>query len=818
MKTQREIGAQDRAVEAAQDYARRGRNPTPVIAGQKAVRLPEWPTLRMSADDVPEFFEAGDMVGLVLGESSGGLVCVDLDSDVAVWLGSGSFLPETGLIATRPGKPDSHRFYVCDPLPPPSSYKSAKTGKPHVEIKATGTQVVVPPSLHPSGETWMWKADAEPARLTAAELVLRVEQFAAVAELITIWPTGSRTGIRHEATMHLSGGLLRAGWTEADVLWLAGVLVDWSGDTEREDRMRVVRATVERHTAGQATTGWPKLAELLDAKPSVSRILSWLGVDGDDLDDPRPVVALRAGNLEKLTDETWEAIAQANEPPVLFRRSNRIVRIEADGDRSSRMIADITEASLRHHLVEMVRWIKPFETGSKTKRVSTVPPLELLRNLMAEPDIPLPVLSRVVQVPVYSPTGTLQTEAGYHADAELFLSPMDGLTIPDVSDKPTQASVDAARTLLLEGLLGDFPFESDAERAAAVALGLLPFVRDMIDGPTPIHLFEAAAQGTGKGLLVRVLTMLSSENGAMETAYKSNEEEMAKTVFAALRQGPAHLLIDNIDTEWRSAEVAVALTTGEYRGRVLGVSETTTVRTRCVWIATANNARLSDDLLRRSIRCRMNARVEEPYRRTGFKHIDLAGWVRNNRSALVGAALTLIQAWLEAGQPGGRHTLGSFERWASVMGGILAVAGVPGFLENTDDFYEAARGEGGTSWRSFVEEWWRRFGTDWVSAGDLIPVATQVELPFKQREETKQRTELGAEIAKRRGQTVSGLEIQQLLGSDGKAGRIRNKGNGYRLLARDGRVWTPPDPSSVLPEQFAVDLSAMQAATNNPFE
>jgi putative DNA primase/helicase len=39
-------------------------------------------------------------------------------------------------------------------------------------------------------------------------------------------------------------------------------------------------------------------------------------------------------------------------------------------------------------------------------------------------------------------------------------------------------------------------------------------------------------------------------------------------------------------------------------------------------------------------------------------------------------------------------TLGSFESWAGVLGGILHVAGIPGFLDNAAEFYKRSDAEG----------------------------------------------------------------------------------------------------------------------------
>jgi hypothetical protein len=51
-----------------------------------------------------------------------------------------------------------------------------------------------------------------------------------------------------------------------------------------------------------------------------------------------------------------------------------------------------------------------------------------------------------------------------------------------VPDDPTLQQIAAARSLLLDDLLGEFPFVSEAERAHALALLLLPFIRPMISG------------------------------------------------------------------------------------------------------------------------------------------------------------------------------------------------------------------------------------------------------------------------------------------------------------------------------------------------
>ena len=111
----------------------------------------------------------------------------------------------------------------------------------------------------------------------------------------------------------------------------------------------------------------------------------------------------------------------------------------------------------------------------------------------------------------------------------------------------------------------------------------------------------------------------------------------------------------------------------------------------------------------------------------GHRHPDLIGWARENRGRLVHAALTLIRAWISRGRPAGTETMGSYESWARVMGGILGVANVPGLLLNRDAFRRQAVSQT-SEWSAFVSAWWDRYGNGPVGVKELFEVATAREL------------------------------------------------------------------------------------------
>jgi hypothetical protein len=132
--------------------------------------------------------------------------------------------------------------------------------------------------------------------------------------------------------------------------------------------------------------------------------------------------------------------------------------------------------------------------------------------------------------------GTLITEPGYHPATRLLYEPTQNFTLPPVAERPSPRQIAAARTLLLDDLLGDFPFVGEAERAHALALLLLPFVRPMIPGPTPLHMVEKPAPGTGATLMVDAISIVGTKVSPVHVVLCLIDLKLAR-----LARDPKHL-------------------------------------------------------------------------------------------------------------------------------------------------------------------------------------------------------------------------------------------------------------------------------------
>jgi len=156
-------------------------------------------------------------------------------------------------------------------------------------------------------------------------------------------------------------------------------------------------------------------------------------------------------------------------------------------------------------------------------------------------------------------------------------------------------------------------------------------------------------------------------------------------------------------------------------------------------------------MARRLVRIRLDANLERPWQRGGFRHPDLMVWIRANRARIVAACLTLCQAWIAAGKPRGTKTIGSYENWAQVIGGVLETVGIPGFLGNLEDMMAASDSEG-AGWSAFIAAWWDRFGTASVLSADLFDVAMVCDPapPISGGTDRAQKTAFGKAISRMR--------------------------------------------------------------------
>ncbi len=419
------------------------------------------------------------------------------------------------------------------------------------------------------------------------------------------------------------------------------------------------------------------------------------------------------------------AVVSANElepaAPVLYLRNGMLVRVKRN-EKNLWSIDEIKTNAMKNIMADVADWITVTETETDYKEVAVFPPESVASDFLAMPEwFGLPSLAEIVECPVFTVEGQLHDTPGYSEHSRMYYT--GGAEVGNT--EPTAERVAWAKSLLLDDLLVDFPFAEDASKAHAVAYILAPFVRDMVTGPVPPTLVEAPMEGSGKSLLTNACAFPALGRTLPTMAFTNNDEELDKRVVAKLLAGDTHAVLDNVNYELDSGVLANAWTQTVYEGRFLGKSTQMKLENRMIWAVTANNIVLSAENARRCVWVHLDANVERPRDRDGFKHPHLMTWIAENRNDLVTACVTLVRAWIDAGMPAyqGTRRKGSFESWVAVMGGILDVIGVPAFLDNEDEL--AAKAVTKTNLMGdFVNAWWDRHGKRDTSPADLFHIAS----------------------------------------------------------------------------------------------
>ena len=108
------------------------------------------------------------------------------------------------------------------------------------------------------------------------------------------------------------------------------------------------------------------------------------------------------------------------------------------------------------------------------------------------------------------------------------------MEIIPASDNVTAEECQAAVRLIWDEVLVDFPLKGAADIAAAMALFIQPFVREMIAGPTPCFLLDSSMNGSGKTMLGEVLLYPSQLKWPSLISEIGSPEEMEKMLSSAL--------------------------------------------------------------------------------------------------------------------------------------------------------------------------------------------------------------------------------------------------------------------------------------------
>ncbi|MDX3911346.1 MAG: DNA-primase RepB domain-containing protein [Sphingobium sp.] len=373
----------------------------------------------------------------------------------------------------------------------------------------------------------------------------------------------------------------------------------------------------------------------------VGELLDFVGIDRDQARG-KARIRLIGGELNRVVRSAEIALTAVGD---FYQSGGVIMAIRTDPTSGEISTEVVNEQMLQTALSDAALWER--RDGKASAWVRCDPPTRVVQSVLKAGTFRhLPVLNGLARQPFFRESdGVLVMQPGYDPVSGIYaaFNPAE-YRFPDLT---REAAVDALADL--NALLGEFHFPSEADRSAALSAILTATVRPSLPF-APAFNITASTPGTGKSYLARTIIPFGSTASAQTVGYPATAEEASKSMLATLLQGPAAIVFDDMQTDWKPFAVMNRMLTSEtITERILGVSRAATVSTRSLILGTGNNIGPVGDMSRRVITIRLYAQTSNPAT-LSYKGRP-AQEVAADRGKFVSSALTIVRAWMAAGKP-----------------------------------------------------------------------------------------------------------------------------------------------------------------------
>ncbi len=691
------------------------------------------------------------------------LVIVDLDSkpdegrSVAEWLES---RPDLATVPRERTGGGAHLWFTCPDLP---EFKDAR-GNPYeknlssklndavtAELIFSGN-VIVSPSVHPSGAPYRWLVTGDVPLVTWSQLQDRFgfrepdapkakkekerpwwADYAGDIRTLDIVALAQELGIHGQlldadkrshsircpwAAEHADGG---RDWsprqTDSVIFEGAGGQMPGFHCLHAHCQGRALAeflAWADGRTKGAVDKHCETMRVWSPGQRSADGIRSRILLPG--IGRPDSVFATEAGALIG-RKHAWFSFA---DNPVVIRES-----------------AEKTAASagLRIHLLKPVEAIteveRHVEVGVLRKDEAGDPtfvPLSMseacARILLAAPHLreSLPPLRRVLDVslPVLVGGNLVYPAPGYDPRFGTFLA----ADAPEIS----YMGLEEARRLILDDLLGDkdsggFCWTDEQSKCHAVARIITPFCRGLMAwARPPLWIVEANRERCGKDFYAQIPCLLYlGRKVIFAPPTKDSDEEMRKRITTALIANARMIHFANVKGHIRYAALEAATdNTGVWQDRILGGNAEACLPNEAEFSFSANaGTTWEPDIEGRSRRIRLHYDKEEINART-FRHPDLHEWVLANRTRLLSACAAFVAEWERQGRPPGPTPFSSFPQWAHVVGGVMHACGLGDPCQPHSDESKITGDQNTEAMKTLFALANEQFGNEFIKKADLV--------------------------------------------------------------------------------------------------
>jgi hypothetical protein len=437
-------------------------------------------------------------------------------------------------------------------------------------------------------------------------------------------------------------------------------------------------------------------------------------------EDRRPVIRFQPSLMHEAVDRAEKILLQAGPGPI-YQHNGQLVHIthmpvlRFDGtEEQQQAIGFVEKAFFTRTVSQRARCERYLMRDGAW--IPCNPKPEMADQYFALKQWRLPILRQIISAPLVRPDGSLLDRQGYDARTGLYLThQMEGLSVPE---RPTEDQAVRALETITE-LFNGYPLVDEPGREgvslAVLVAGLLTSVQRAVLDFAPLFGITAPKAGTGKSHAVDVVSVIATGARADCVIAGSDPEEFKKTLGSKLCEGRPLFSLDNVPegVPLQGQYLCTALTQDYVEHRVLGFGIMAKPSTCVTMFATGNNLTVRGDMTRRTLMCRMDAKMERPEQRT-FEH-DLRDEALRRRAELISAVLTIVRwrhSWREdAPDPWERAAdampLAGYQKWCRLIRDPLVALGLKDPVLSVEDVRATDDQEEGLS--TLLQHWYAAF-------------------------------------------------------------------------------------------------------------
>jgi putative DNA primase/helicase len=399
-------------------------------------------------------------------------------------------------------------------------------------------------------------------------------------------------------------------------------------------------------------------------------------------------IAQNLNKLEEMVGRTEAALVRGE--AEIYQAGDQLVRpvrqeVDATKGRKTNIavLVRIDPAFLKTQLTAHVDF---FKWDKKDDREGIGPSADVVNGILDRyGKWKFPVATGIVTAPTLRRDGSVLAREGWDpATGLIVMGPLPAM--PKLSLKPSREDAERAARILDEELLGEFPFCDEASRAAALSGLITPNVRAALTC-VPMHNTTAPSPGTGKSFIWDIAAGIAVGDNIPIAAAGKDIEEMEKRLNTKILQGLTLFSLDNVSIPIGGDALCQMIERPTYSLRILGLTKGKDRRNTWSIFGSGTNLRAKDDLTRRQLLVRMDAKTERPELRK-FKENPFAR-VLADRGRYIWAALTIVLAYRAAGRPGKLPGFGDpFEEWSDNVRSALVWLGYADPLETMNEARE----------------------------------------------------------------------------------------------------------------------------------